>query len=457
MTSTHSSSKCNKKTINKEQFQVLAGTRDFYPDQFRIRQWLFNKWTETSERFGFNGYDGPILEKTNLYTRKGGDDIINEMYCVTHQTNPNNPSEIKDDICVRPEMTPTMVRMAKEIINVSTLPLRWYSIAQCWRYETTTKGRKREHYQWNNDIMSGEKIPSIIEILSMIIYFFNSIGLTSNDIVINISNRMIIQEILSDMNIDADKHEKAFNIIDKIKKVTSDEISQMLINEIGLNSQDVSLILKLVAVKNVNELSTIIKSDNAINELRTVLDALTLIGYQDWIQFDASIVRGLSYYTGIVFEAVSRNTDLKRSICGGGQYDNLFITYGYNKPVNTIGFGFGDVVILEILRELNKLPVLICNIDYCIVCYNYELYITSLKYATILRNKGFVVNQYMKTTKKIKNGFDYANKIGAKYVILFCPEEFANDMIRIKNLTLNLGIVNKSNGDLVKIDEFFKD
>lgn len=425
----------------------LPGTRDFYPDDYKIREWLINKWKASSTLYGFNGYDAPILEKTCLYKRKAGDDIVNEMYTFKDKDGNN--------ICLRPEMTPSLVRMAMPILNISTLPLKWFSVSQCWRFETTTRGRKREHYQWNNDIISGETIPSIIEIISMIIHFFDSIGLSSNDITIKISNRMIFDEILTTLRVPNDLHQKCFNIIDKKRKLSNIEFTNVLRSEINLDQNQIDKILQISELSDITKLRDYINNEQVLDEMITIFDILSKNNMLDWIQFDVSIVRGLSYYTGIVFEAVSTNTDLKRSICGGGQYSNLFMCYGYDKPVNTIGFGLGDVVIIEILKDLNKIQLIDTCVDYCIICYSKELYIESIKYSAMLRKKNISTCTYMKYDGKLRNAFEYANKINAKKTILFCPTEFSNNQIIVKDLQLNLGKQNKNKGSIVDINQFF--
>ncbi|MBA3283645.1 MAG: histidine--tRNA ligase [Nitrosopumilus sp.] len=419
---------------NKNSAPILlqgpSGTRDFYPKDMLKRNWLFDQWTNISKKFGFQQYDGPILEHSNLYTRKGGDDILKEMY------------SFKDadgiEVCLRPEMTPTVARMAILELPKTVLPLKWFSIPQCWRFESTTRGRKREHFQWNVDIFGAEMIKSEIEILSMIVSFFKQIGLTDADITIKISNRMILQKMLTKMGIDPDKFEKAYNIIDKIKKVSHDELSNMLQSEIGINQESIDTIVKLTKVTNILDLALFLdKDDNTVYEMVKIFELAKLSGIDTWLQFDASIVRGLSYYTGVVFEGFFKNSTLQRSICGGGRYDNLFQKYGYAKKVPAVGFGFGDIVTLEVLAELGKLPQFDSSVDYCIIAYTEDLYPNAVNIANRLRDKNKTVVQYMKCNRKLKAAFSYADRIGAKYAILVAPDEYKENKIVVKNLRLS--------------------
>lgn len=386
----------------------VAGTRDFLPKEMELREWLFNKWKTVAKSFGFKQYDTPVVESTNIYTRKGGDDIINEMFLLADKV-----------LCLRPELTPSLVRIASNMDpKTYTYPLRLYTIGQCWRYETITKNRKREHYQFNCDIVSNTSdIKYESEILFIIINFFKSIGLSSTDIKIKISNRKYINNILTSWSINNENILKIFNIIDKINKKTKEEIIQDLTQYLS-QEQITDLFISLNSDTN----------DSDINELLMYLKE-----EKEWFEVDYTLVRGLSYYTGIVFEAFSINTDNKRSICGGGRYDNLFKNYGF-KNYSTVGFGMGDVVILEILSDLNKLPILDENIDYLVIPYTNELYNDCVKIGSDLRSKNKSVEVYVKKGKiKLGDIYAYANKIKVNYVILVASE-WENKQIVIKDM-----------------------
>lgn len=390
----------------------VAGTRDFFPKEMELREWLFNKWKNAAKLFNFKQYDTPVVELTELYTRKGGDDIVNEMYILSDKT-----------LCLRPELTPSLVRLASKMdIKTHIYPLRLYTIGQCWRYESITKNRKREHYQFNCDIVSTTSdIKYESEVLLLIINFFKSIGLSPLDIKIKISNRKYINNILSNWSINNENILKIFNIIDKINKKTNDEIKHDL-EQYLTQTQITDLFIALNTKTN----------DLELDELFLYLDE-----EKEWFEIDYTLVRGLSYYTGIVFEAFSINTDNKRSICGGGRYDNLFKTYGY-RNYSTIGFGMGDVVILEILSDLNKLPILVNNVDYLVIPYTNELYNDCVQIATELRNKNKSVEVYVKKGKiKLGDIYSYANKINANYVILLA-DEWKNKQIVIKDMKASI-------------------
>lgn len=406
--------------------QPPAGTRDFFPQDLKIRNWLFDIWTQISKSYGFEQYDAPIIENVELYTRKGGDDIVNEMYTFTKGGIP---------LALRPEMTPSLARMIIQTFNSHPYkPLKWFSIPQCFRYETTIRGRKREHYQWNIDIFGANNIKYEIELFIMLVKFFKTVKLTHNDIKIKISNRQVLQKILSQMNVTDDLFERACIIIDKIKKIPLEEFQERMMNEISMSMDDINIIINLLNIKTVDELKSFMPdTEPCFMELNKLFDICNVIGISDWIEFDVSVVRGLSYYTGLVFEAFFINSDIKRSVCGGGRYDSLMQTYGHNQKIPAIGFGFGDVVILEVLKDMNLLPMPKSDIDYVVIPFNESLYLSAIQISEMLRDKNKNVITYNKGGKR-GDAFNYADRVGTKYVIFVAPDEWENKSIVVKDL-----------------------
>lgn len=423
-----------------------AGTRDFFPEDMLVREWLFSKWGQVSQSFGFVQYDAPVLENAELYTRKGGDDILNEMYAFT-----------KDNVklALRPEMTPSVSRMIMTRLPTDVRPFKWFSFPQCWRYENTTRGRKREHYQWNADIFGACPITSEIEVLTMIVTFFKSVGLTTNDVTIKVSNRMILQNILTSMGVVDELFPRACVIIDKLAKLEKEELTNMLKSEIGLSEENVEVIYKLCAVTNFEDMKNFLGETNeTFLEMKQIFDIASKTGLSEWLTFDASVVRGLSYYTGMVFEGFFKNSTMKRAVCGGGRYDDLLEKYGYRERVPAIGFGFGDVVILEVLKELNLVPVLSNKSDYLVVPFDTTFYAEAVNISEKLRTKGYKVETYNSDLKKgrISDAYNYANKRNIRYVILIAPEEWKEDKICVKDMEET----DKTKKQLVvKISDFF--
>lgn len=416
----------NTVKIPKYALQSVNGTRDFYPDQMAAREWLFKLWDHISESHNFRKYDAPVVEHAELYTRKGGDDILKEMYSFTSE---------KKTLCLRPEMTPTLARMAINSKN-DTKPLKWFCQAQCWRFETVTKGRKREHYQWNADILGGDPVKSDAEILSMVASFFEQVNLTPNEVGVKVSHRGLLQGVFESIGVAADQMEVAFNLVDKIEKLSREDFVNSLTSTLKIDESKVEKILAFTDVKSIRDLSSIaIDSDlwrSSVENITEIFDLLGGYGIDQWFQFDASIVRGLSYYTGIVFEGFFKLGTLKKALVGGGRYDNLTKSYSNSCNLTAVGFGMGDVVIMDVLGELGKLPDFSRRVTYCIGAYNDDLYRESLSVAKRLRDRGVKVDLCTKTT--LKQIFAYADKIGAKKLILLTPDEWNQNCVILKNL-----------------------
>ena len=275
--------------------QGVRGTRDFYPEDMRLRNWLFDNFIAASLLHGFEEYDAPVLEQEELYTRKQGEDITQQLY--------NFQDKGDRKVALRPEMTPSLARMVMARAGALPLPIKWFSIPQCWRYERTQRGRGREHYQWNVDIWGTTEISADAELISVIVTLFEEIGLTSDDIVIRISSRKVLEEVLGSLGVEGDLFTKTCVIVDKMDKLSSEIIEEQL-SELGHSSDVINKIQTILGIKDMDNLrSSLEDSSSAILELDTLFDLIDAYGMSEWVQFDASIVRGLAYYTGSVFEA----------------------------------------------------------------------------------------------------------------------------------------------------------
>ena len=321
--------------------QGVRGTRDFYPEDMRMRNWLFDHFIDAARLHGFEEYDAPVLESEELYTRKAGEEITQQLY--------NFEDKGERAVTLRPEMTPSLARMVMARAGALPMPIKWFSIPQCWRYERTQRGRGREHYQWNVDIWGTESIEADVELLSVLVNFFDAVGLTPDDLVIKLSSRKVLEEVLGSLGISGENFAPTCIVIDKMDKLPADVIAEQL-TELGLSSEAISTIQSTLIISNFDELRNALGEESAaIAELASLFAAAADYGISDWIEFDASIVRGLAYYTGMVFEVRDRAGEL-RAICGGGRYDKLLSTLG-GKDLPATGFGFGDMVIMELLSE----------------------------------------------------------------------------------------------------------
>ena len=403
--------------------QGVRGTRDFYPEDMRLRNWLFDNFADAALLHGFDEYDAPVLEHEELYTRKQGEEITQQLY--------NFEDKGDRKVALRPEMTPSLARMVMARAGGLPMPIKWFSIPQCWRYERTQRGRGREHYQWNVDIWGTNEISADAELISILVTFFEGVGLTAKDLVIKISSRKVLEEVLGSLEISEEIFSKTCIIVDKMDKLPAGIIEEQL-TELGHNSDAISKIQSILGIKNMDELDNSLgKESSAVRELNSLFNSVDSYGILEWVEFDASVVRGLAYYTGPVFEAHDREGKF-RAICGGGRYDKLLSTLG-GKDLPATGFGFGDMVIMELLAEKNLIPELISGIEDIVIPLNPELRSASVIVAAALRDTGRTVDLVLED-KKLKWAFKHAERIGADRLVMVMPEEWKSGKVRIKDL-----------------------
>ncbi len=404
--------------------QPVKGTRDFFPDEMRIRNWLFQVWRSVSEQAGFEEYDTCVLEHEELYIRKAGDEISKQLYSFEDKGGRR--------LSLRPEMTPSLARLVLQRTKSLLFPIKWFSMPQCFRYERMTKGRRREHFQWNADIIGQPDMVAEAEILMLLISACESMGLSAKDIRVFINDRRILNAILSQLNVTEKLHSAILVIMDKRDKVSPETLGTML-KDVGMTSSQVQHLNEYLTKTNLQELKEELQHTEGIDELQHLLQLMDTAGYSDYLQFDISIVRGLSYYTGAVFE-INSPEKKHRAICGGGRYDSLLSTYG-GKSVPAVGFGFGDVVVLDVLRELERFPELTRTLDYTIIPFDNEQVGIALKIANELRSKGAIVDCNF-SMKKMKKSLHEANESGAKFAILLFPEELKQEKVVIRDMQL---------------------
>ena len=402
----------------------VKGTRDFFPSELRLRNWLFEVWRKASLKAAFEEYDTCILEHEELYVRKAGDEISNQLYSFEDKSGRK--------LSLRPEMTPSLARLVVQQTKSLAFPIKWFSIPQCFRYERMTKGRRREHFQWNADIIGQPKILAEVEILMLIISASEEMGLTSKDIKVFINDRRILNSILSQINVPNAIHSEVLIIMDKRDKISSESMDNLL-EKLGLSRKQVLQLNEYLLESDLMNLEKKLKDAQGIKDIQLLIKLIESAGYKNYLKFDISIVRGLSYYTGPVFEVNSIKKQ-HRAICGGGRYNSLLSAFG-KESVPAVGFGFGDVVILDVLKDLNRLPELSRQIDYTIIPYEDSQIGIALKIAKNLRSRGLSVDCNF-SMKKMKKSLQYANESGAKQAIMLFPEELSDEKVIIRNLHL---------------------
>ena len=418
-----------------------SGTRDFEPAQMKVRSWLFDHMRQTAKEFGFKEYDAPVLEHVELYERKAGEEISQQMYCFTDKEGAR--------VTLRPEMTPSLARMVLNLTNLATgevraaLPLKWFSIPQCWRFETTQRGRKREHYQWNMDIVGEPGVVAEVELLTAVATFFQKLGVGPDIVGIRVNSRKVLDVAITRAGVPSDKFERVCVIVDKLDKIGAPAVKELLTEMTGedalsLPAATADVILKCLQASSVDDLAQAVglsSEDPAIAELKQLFELAEAYGIGDYLDFDASVVRGLAYYTGVVFEAFDRKGEL-RAICGGGRYDRLLELYGGEKcQIPCCGFGFGDCVVVELLKDYGLMPSSAPSVDVVVAPYNAEMQAPALKVAASLRKAGFSVDAAL-TACKARKAFDLANRQGARLVAFVGPGELARNLVRVKDMVV---------------------
>jgi len=390
-----------------------------------LQRWLFDHFRAVARQFAFQEFDAPMVEEQLLYQRKAGEEIVDQMFAFETQDGRK--------VALRPEMTPSLARIVLGAGKSLLMPLRWYSIPQCWRFESTTRGRNREHYQWNMDIVGVADVSAEAELLAAIVTFFKRVGLTSADVGIKINSRQVLQEVLTPLGI-TDTFSSVCVIVDKLDKMTNEEVVRQL-KELRIDESAIDVIQKTLTIKSLDELRTVLPGSKVLAQFDKLWDLARAYDFADWLQFDASVVRGLAYYTGIVFEGFDRSGVL-RAICGGGRYNGLLATYGATGDAvhPMCGFGFGDCVIVELLKDRGLLPDLPALVDDIVIPYNEDLRPAACRVAAKLREQGRVVDIVLNPGKKVFWSFTYADRIGATRAIFVAPDEWARGEVRIKDL-----------------------
>ncbi|HEX6268745.1 MAG TPA: histidine--tRNA ligase [Anaerolineales bacterium] len=401
----------------KKVIQTVKGTRDFYPEQMAVRVWLYNTMRAVSESFGYQEYEAPILESLELYAAKSGEELVKEQ---SYVFNDRGGSEIT----LRPELTPSLARMIAQKQNELSFPVRWWSFGPFWRYERPQKGRTREFFQWNVDMLGVNSPEADGENVAVLATFFQRVGLSPEQALILVNNRRLSDSRFDAFNIPADQRPVISSWIDRRAKMAPDAW-EAYGKEIGISDK------QLADLKSMLDDKDLWTQSDELARFFAVIDAL---GLSDYVKFDPSIMRGLLYYTGTVFEAWEVGGDIKRSILGGGRYDNLTRDVG-GDPIPGVGFAMGDVVITLLLEKYGLLPkdLNVNPAPVLVTVFDKERMLASFKLASELRRVGLNVICYPEAAK-LQKQFKYADRIGAKVTLVLGPDEAAQGQVTIKNL-----------------------
>jgi histidyl-tRNA synthetase len=408
-------------------FSSLPGFRDFYPDDFAIRARIVGAWREVARRYGFEEYDGPPLEPLELYIEKSGAEIVHQLY--------NFEDKGGREVALRPEMTPTLARMAGARARSLKKPVRWFSIPQLFRYERTQRGRLREHFQWNVDIIGEEGVLGDAEVLAVALDALQYLGLGADDIVARVNDRRLLERLLLHVGVPADQLPAVYAVIDKLGRETPERTRERLHEEAGLGEGSIAELFRIFEHGSFDELARAYAGvegvEDEIARLGQYLEALNAMGLGAFVRFDPTIVRGLAYYTGIVFEIFDRAGEL-RAICGGGRYDNLLGALG-GADLPALGFGMGDVVLAELLADRGLLPAYRPHLDYYLVAVREEERGLLLRAGHELRRRGYAVG-YGLHASGVGRQFKDADARGAERVIIFGPDEVAEGVAVVREM-----------------------
>jgi len=401
----------------KNVIKSVKGTRDFYPELMAVRNWLYQTIREVAESFGYQEWEAPLLETLDLYAAKLGEELVKEQSYVFKDRG-------GDEITLRPELTASLARLIAQKQGQLTFPLRWWSWGPFWRYERPQKGRTREFFQWNVDMLGADTPEADAENVAVLATFFQRVGLTPNEVVILVNDRRLMEAKFDDFEINKEIRPAVSSWIDRREKMSPDSWEEYG-KEIGLTESQLE---NLKAMLNDKELWK--QSPEQVRFYK----AIEALGVSHFVQFDPSIIRGLLYYTGTVFEAWEVGGEIRRSILGGGRYDNLTADVGGDQ-IPAVGFAMGDVVITLLLEKYGLLPndLDVNPAPVLVTVFDEERQLASLGLAAKLREAGLKVVVYPEATKLGKQ-FKYADRIGAKVTLVIGPDEAKNGQVTVKNL-----------------------
>ena len=396
--------------------QSVKGTREFYPEQMFLRNFIYEKVRAASQAFGYQEWDAPFIETIDLYAAKSGEELVKKQ-SFTFQDRGG------DFVTLRPELTPSLARMIAAKQGELNFPVRWWSFGPFWRYEQPQKGRSREFFQWNIDMLGVNSPEADAELIAVAATFLRSVGLNSERAAIYVNNRRLMDSEFDALGIPSEKRLDVSNLVDRRSKMEPAKWESYGL-DLGLTQSQVDGLKDILGNFDLWK-----KSD----ELTRLFAALEALGVKEYVKFDPNIMRGLLYYTGTVFEAFETSGSLKRAILGGGRYDNLLADVG-GQPLSGVGFAMGDVVTGIILQENGLLPEFIPTpASVLVTVFDETIWMKSFELAALLRNAGLNTMVFPEPAK-LQKQFKFADKMKIKIALTIGPDEAANDSVAIKNL-----------------------
>lgn len=413
------------------------GTRDFFPEQMRLRNYIFSKMSQVSELFAYEPYDGPLLEELDLYRAKSGEELINEQVY-------NFVDRGGREVAIRPEMTPTVARMVAQIHREVSKPLRWYAIPNLMRYEKPQKGRLREFWQYNADIFGAPENLGDLEIIQLAISIMQSFGANQEHFEILINSRRFVDYVFSGpIKLDAEKNKKLYKLIDKKNKMPAEKFSAE-VQEITADPHKTAIFEKYVSLSTMKEIEVFFEETYSgsqkdedfkvtLKPLMNLFSQLEALGFKDYIKFDPSIVRGLDYYTDVVFEIFDKHPENRRAIAGGGAYANLLGIFG-ETPLPGIGFGMGEVPLTDFLTTHKLLPSFAKQEVTLLIGYlDMAAENTAFSMASMLRKQEIKVEVFLGEAKP-KKIFSHCDKKEPHFLLMLGQDEVNTGEAQLKDL-----------------------
>lgn len=404
------------------------GTRDFFPFEKRIQDFIFKNMTNTAQSFGYEHYDGPLLEEVELYKAKSGEELINDQIYSFEDRGGRF-------VAIRPEMTPTLARMVAQIHKEYAKPIRWFSIPNLMRYERPQRGRLREHWQFNCDIFGAPGRLGELEILLVAKELLENFGASKEHFEILLNDRGLVDAIFGKVSSNQDHQYRLYKIVDKSKKVPREALEKE-VSELDISTESQALFFKYLDATSFEELIALLKENDLSDAAASFEEFFSLAqtsGLTDYIKFDPAIVRGLDYYTGIVFEIFDKHPDNRRAICGGGAYAGLLQIFN-EQPLAGVGFGLGDVTLKDFLESHSLLPDLTKPDNDLFLSFQCAAGFLDLQaLASQLRKSGVKVFMALEEVK-MKKLFKEAEKKGANFVLIYGEQEKESGIVLVKNL-----------------------
>lgn len=396
--------------------QAVKGTREFYPEQMALRNFIYDKVRSASQAFGYQEWDGPFIETIDLYAAKSGEELVKKQSFTFEDRG-------GDFVTLRPELTPSLARMIAAKQGELTFPVRWWSFGPFWRYEQPQKGRSREFFQWNVDMLGADSPEADAELIAIGATFLRSVGLSPERATIFVNDRRLTNAQFDLLKIAPEKRVDVLGLIDRRTKMESAKWDEYAL-EIGLTQVQLDGLKSSLADLDLWKTSP---------ELTRLFAALAALGVREFVQYDPNITRGLLYYTGTVFEAFDKTGSLKRAIFGGGRYDNLLADVG-GDPLPATGFAMGDVVIGIILKEAGLVPEFQPSpAQVLVTVFDEKMWVQSSALAADLRKAGVNVMVYPEPVKLPKQ-FKFADKMKMKVALVVGPDEAEKGLVVVKNL-----------------------